>query len=253
MYGWRGRIGLLVPAVNSVVEPETMQMAPEGVAVYSARVPLQDSAELAGVGDLVRNATSAARDLIAARVDVIGFACTTASFYEGPEAERRLQETIEQAAGVPVVTAMGAVVEALGALGAGRIALATPYSDRVNALAEGFLRAKGYDVVASSGMAIQDTAKIAFLPEQDTYRSARSVVCSDADVLFLSCTNLPTLRLIRTLELDTGLPVVTSNQAQTWACLQRLGVTGADATFGRLMQIAAPQQVQARSSVPVGA
>ena len=36
MYGWRGRIGLLVPAVNSVVEPETVAMAPEGVAVYSA-------------------------------------------------------------------------------------------------------------------------------------------------------------------------------------------------------------------------
>ncbi len=31
MYGWRGRIGLMVPTGNSVMEPEFQRMAPDGV------------------------------------------------------------------------------------------------------------------------------------------------------------------------------------------------------------------------------
>ena len=34
MYGQNGRIGLLVPSVNTVVEPEFNRMIPEGINVY---------------------------------------------------------------------------------------------------------------------------------------------------------------------------------------------------------------------------
>lgn len=240
MYGWRGRIGILVPSVNVVVEPEAVRMAPEGVAVYSARMGLESSEELAGVADLADNATAAARELAAAQVDVIAFACTTASFYEGAEAERRLQESIEQAAGVPTITAMGAVAEAITALQAHRIALSTPYSDHVNTLATAFLRAKGFEVVSAFGQGIHDTAAIGFLDDERIYSAAKSALHPDAQVLFLSCTNMPTLPLIPLLESDTGLPVVASNQALMWSCLQRMGVRHTGATdYGVLMSTAA--------------
>ena len=38
MYGQNGRIGLLVPSVNTVVEPEFNRMIPEGINVYAARM-----------------------------------------------------------------------------------------------------------------------------------------------------------------------------------------------------------------------
>ena len=31
MYGWRGRIGLLVPSINTTMETEFWRIAPEGV------------------------------------------------------------------------------------------------------------------------------------------------------------------------------------------------------------------------------
>ncbi len=42
MYGWRGRIGLMVPTGNSVMEPEFQRMAPDGVTTHANRVELKD-------------------------------------------------------------------------------------------------------------------------------------------------------------------------------------------------------------------
>jgi len=38
MFGWRARIGLLVPAGNPTVAPEFYEMTPEGVAIHFARL-----------------------------------------------------------------------------------------------------------------------------------------------------------------------------------------------------------------------
>src|SRR5215472_13215272 len=196
MRGSRGRIGLLVPSVNIVVEPETSLMLPEGVTAHAARVSLESSEELAGVSDLVRNAENAVKQLLPARVEVIGFACTTASFYAGVKGEQRLRARLEKVGGVPVVTAIGAVVVAFAWLGARRVAMATPYSTRVNALAEAFLNASGIDVVSSAGLEIHDTADIGFVDEETVLRIARRAVRVGVDALFLSCTNLPTVSVI---------------------------------------------------------
>ena len=38
MYGWRGRIGLLVPSINTTMETEFWRIAPAGVSVHTARI-----------------------------------------------------------------------------------------------------------------------------------------------------------------------------------------------------------------------
>ena len=38
MYGWRGRIGLLVPSINTTMETEFWRIAPPGVSVHTARI-----------------------------------------------------------------------------------------------------------------------------------------------------------------------------------------------------------------------
>jgi len=40
MFGWRLRIGLMVPSSNTTMEPEFYQHLPEGVSVHTARMGL---------------------------------------------------------------------------------------------------------------------------------------------------------------------------------------------------------------------
>jgi maleate cis-trans isomerase len=46
---------------------------------------------------------------------------------------------------------------------------------------------------------------------------------ADADAIFLSCTNTTQMEAIEDIELALGKPVVNSNQAVLWGCVQRLG------------------------------
>ncbi len=47
---------------------------------------------------------------------------------------------------------------------------------------------------------------------------------TDADALFLSCTNLPTFGLLGELERRFGMPVLSANQVTMWAAMRAAGV-----------------------------
>jgi maleate cis-trans isomerase len=62
---------------------------------------------------------------------------------------------------------------------------------------------------------------------------------ADADAIFLSCTNTTQMEAIEDIELALGKPVVNSNQAVLWGCVQRLGeklgAVAPSSRLGRLM------------------
>jgi maleate isomerase len=228
MYGWRGRIGLLVPSVNTVVEPEMNRMVPGGISVHAARMQNARS-DPEGTLRMNTHAQRAARELASAKVDVIAFACTAGSFVQGESGESELKKRIEEATGIPVVTTAGAVADALSALGVTRLVLVTPYPDELNHLEKAFLGESGAVVVAMAGLGIVDAFSIGEVDVHEPYRLARRLWEQEAagpsppEATFISCTNLPTIDIIAELEQDTCAPVVASNQATLWACLRVVG------------------------------
>ncbi len=235
MRGWRGRIGLLVPSVNTVVEPELNRLVPEGITIHAARMR-NSRADVADGLKLLGHVERAADELGSARMDVIAFACTTSSFVQGVDGERRLRELIERVGRARPVTTSGAVVAALRAVEARRISLVTPYVDEVDALEESYLAANGFEVLASRGMGILEAWDLGQVPVEQVYRFAREVRHPDSEATFISCTNLRTFEIVEALERDTGRPVITSNQATLWACLKALGCGEPVLRCGRLLR-----------------
>lgn len=45
MYGWRGRLGLIVPSSNTTMEMELHNYLPEGVSLHTSRMPLRNVTE----------------------------------------------------------------------------------------------------------------------------------------------------------------------------------------------------------------
>lgn len=235
-YGWKARIGLIVPSTNAVNEPEFWQMAPEGVSILTARAMLLGAASEDSYYRMAQAVDGAAEQLATAEVDIVAYGCTSGSFIcPLPELVRGMHERT----GVPALAAAGAVVAALRALGARKVALGTPYVDFVNHREISFLQEYGFDVTSMQGMDLGHTQEerraISRVPPEALYRLARAVDTPDADVVFLSCTNLASLGIIERLEQDLGKPVITSNQACFWACLRRLGITTSIPGFGKLL------------------
>ena len=236
-YGWRGKIGLICPSTNTSIEPEFHAMAPDGIAIHVARAFQDGPQEPALYKQIAENVELASRDLGSAHVDVIAFGCTSCTYFVPAE---EIRETMTRMSGAPALLTADAVVEALKAVGARRIALATPRTDFVNRRETEWLGEQGFDVVSVQGLQLGETAleraNIGRVPPEVAFRLGAAVDRPEAEAVFVSCTNLPSLAIIDRLERELGKPVITSNQATFWRALRIIG-SGARLTgYGRLLE-----------------
>ena len=98
MYGWRGRIGLLVPSINTTMETEFWRIAPEGVSVHSARIAGGRHGTPEELRGMENASKQAAADVAMVEPDVVVYGCTSGSFFEGPEWNRRICEQLTEIA-----------------------------------------------------------------------------------------------------------------------------------------------------------
>ena len=233
MYGWRGRLGLIVPSSNTTMEMELHEALPEGVSLHTARVPLRNvtEEELVKMNTLAVEAAKLLRD---AGVEMILYGCTSGSFIGGKDYEKELEAKIEEEVNVPVVSTSTAVVEALKMLDARDILVITPYTDEINQREREFLEANEFNVLDIRGLGIEDNTRIGKLEPHEAYRLTKASFMDEADAVFISCTNLRTFEIIEPLEEDLGIPVVTSNQASLWLALREMDVMERIPWLGRL-------------------
>jgi maleate isomerase len=246
MYGMRGRIGLITLATDTSVLPEYTRLMPEGVAVYPAPIVLpRGEVSAAALSEMLAGdqLERAAELLIWADVDTIVFACTTGSLVHGVGWDRELIARMERASGRPATTTTTAVLDALHAVGATSLAVATPYVEELNAIERRFLEASGFRVTAIAGLGCATDPEIGRLSPRDAVDLVARVDTADADAVFISCTNFHCVSIVPALEEQLHKPVVTSNLAGAWAALRRLGIADAIADQGRLFTLPAPAEV----------
>lgn len=233
MYGWRARIGHINPSPATVGMEEWRAAAPRGVSFVGSRYRMERN-DRASHDQMLTELERAAREVATAGVDVIVQCSTLAAI--GREAEIRAR--IEDATGVPALTVLGSVVAALRDTGAQKIALATPYPKEQNAELAAYLAGEGFEVVASRGMAKTHSSEFGAEEPHVFYRNGREVAAlaaGAADTLLLTCGNTRTFEILEPLEWDTGLNVISSNQATLWNALRAVSVGEPIAGFGRLL------------------
>ncbi|MGA2940790.1 MAG: hypothetical protein ABSE50_02055, partial [Xanthobacteraceae bacterium] len=96
-----------------------------------------------------------------------------------------------------------------------------------------------FEVVSSACLGLGATEEerrgIGRVPPQVLHRLAVAADRPEAQAIFVSCTQFPTLAMIQPLEALLGKPVVASNQATFWRCLELIGCTEPIAGFGALL------------------
>jgi maleate isomerase len=150
----RRRVGVLVPSANSTVEPDFVLAAPKGITIHANRIGWE-AANLAEdeaiVGRMNACVEEAARNLAAARVEVIAYGFVTGSFYRGLDYAVRLPGRLEAAAGVPAVAASPAMLDALRTFGARTLSVTSPYAEWNNQRLRAYLEAGGFQALNVAG------------------------------------------------------------------------------------------------------
>ena len=224
MYGWRGRIGLLVPAINTTMETEFWKLAPKGVSVHVARI----AGGRHGTPDELRGMESASRQAAAEiamiEPDVVVYGCTSGSFFEGPEWNRRICETLTGITGAPTVTTAVGMVAALQLGGHKKVDVVTPYVDATNARLKAFLNEHGIAVGKLSTFDMLDMFDHARILPEEIYSKVKETITPDSEAVFISCTQLRALEVIDLLERDLGKPVYSAVQASAWQAYEQMRI-----------------------------
>jgi maleate cis-trans isomerase len=234
----RARIGLIIPSVNRMTEPQFNHYAPEGLGIHVARgrVAGQPGRTVAELTDEIAHAAGTLGD---AKPELIVFHCTATSMKEGRDGENRIIELIRKTTGIDALSTSSLVTEALRALGLKRLIVLTPYL--TNADIVRYLGANGFSVVRDVALGLKTAAEFEAVAPQRWLELAQENDCAEADGVFLSCTNTTQIEAVQAIERTLGKPVVNSNQAVLWGCLKRLrdklGKVGPIPELGRLMSV----------------
>lgn len=215
-------IGVVAP-YDLTLDRELWRWTPEHVSLYVTRTRPLHGAVGAELAEALRDEgllAEGCREVAEAAPGVTVYLCTSASFVGGLAGEAELRSVMERAGARRALTTSGAILEALGALGARRVTVATPYDTDLTARLGAFLSEAGHDVVGTACLGLgEDIWRV-------SSASVRELVGAlphgDADAVVISCTNLPTHRAIPQLEQTVGLPVVSANLATMWAALRAL-------------------------------
>ena len=243
IYPSRGtaRIGVLVPFTNSNLEPDMDLMRPEGVSIHFARMAgydedeVPDESQMADMG--ASDLDGPLRMIQAVRPDAILYGCTSATLTNGPEFDRSLAQQITDQSGAKTVTAAGALVHAIRALGVDKIGFASPYVRAINDEAVDFLATEGIDILSRGEVdaRLGNEGQGALTPDE-VYELGLRADSAGVQAVVLSCTDMRSVEVIARLEQDLGKPVVTSNQAMMFQTLQSLGLTKAREGYGQLFE-----------------
>ena len=224
----RGVIGVMTPAMNTVVQPELELLRPDGVTNQMQRFRL-------GGDSVSEDIIAEAEKLMDCNPKAIAIGLTTDA---GPGGVAKIAARCQELAanvGIPVCNASEADHAALRAFGATRVAVVTPFNAEVDQNVTANVEEAGFEVVAIKGTEAPSLPEICETPLDDIRAVFREVAQSSCDAVLQVGTALPVVAMIVELEAELGKPVVACNAAVYWQTLRAAGISDSIAGFGRLL------------------
>lgn len=218
--------------------PQVQPLLPPDIQQVSGSIDIQDYTET-GVNEGMQRYWDCVDQLVHQGANSITLAgLPVASQLGRPRVLELVKETAQKTGAI--ADAHGeAVVDALKHLRADRIAIASRWSDELNAALVAYLDQAGIEVLAvtsanqwarqSFSMSIEEGVRLAFQLGRDAMRRA-----PQATALLLPGGAWRSLAVVPSLEEDYGIPVVTNRLAQTWRMIAA-GIAPPVAGWGRLI------------------
>lgn len=225
--------GVLIPATNTTCEVEFCRLPP-ALQVHIARCG--KSGDTPFHPSLDADVAYQSKLLGYARVEVIALAQTSASLFADDYDEVTVKRMTD-ASGVPSFTSAQAIGRALHALGATKIAMATPYSEEAIARATKYYASKyGITTVAAQSLGATDAYAIGKMDAGMVTTAFERLDRPEIQALVVPGGNFPTMDKIAEWERRFGKPVVTTNQATLWGAMQAMQAKTPLAGKGRLLE-----------------
>jgi maleate isomerase len=245
--GWgETRIGILTPHADVGPESEFGALAPDGVSIHAARVPLGAYKRGGALDSTLSNdpvrafaeppfVDDAAELLAAAPLHAVVYGFTSSSYVRGAVDDAILKTRLERRTrGIPVIIPCTAAVTALKVLAAERIALFSPpwFSAELDQQGARYFQSQGFKVVHNGPVGLLSDQQA--IRPSGLYEWVRTRAPESADAVFIGGNGFRAVGVIEALEKELGRPVLTANQVAFWHALRLSGATTPVAGYGRI-------------------
>lgn len=213
-------IGVVVP-FDFELDWEYWRYLPEGVSLFFTRTPHLKRAVGIPLARQVGRPTvvgRAGKTLNTLEPAATLYACSSGSFVWGLAGEEQIRRSMLDSGARHAVTTSGAMLDAMRAGGAERVAVATPYTKPLTEKLVGFLEEAGYDVISTHYLGLAN--HISSVSRSTIADLIRATHHPRVDAVYVSCTALRTYGVVAAVEEEIGVPVFTANQVSLWAALK---------------------------------
>jgi len=245
--GHRCKIAIVVPSVNTIVQPECDGLRPDGVTNHIARIPTpnrvlkNDGDFRAHVEGMRAGIFQAVDDALSVEPDFLVMGLSLEAFWDGYEGSYALLDRIADQAGLPATMGSSGIDAALKAYGGTRaggirtVGIVTPHRPEGDDKVRHWFEEAGYTVAALHSFNCQTPIGIAHVSPADMQQAFDKIDSPSVDALIQVGTNLSGVAVAAREEVQRRKPVIAINTATYWHALRSAGINDQIAGFGQLL------------------
>ena len=166
------------------------------------------------------------------KLDCVAYGCTSGAIAAG---YKTILEKVNLAKPkTKVTTPITSAINAFKVLKANKISIFTPYTNEINQSLINYFESENIEISDLSYLDIASDLDIGKIDPNYLFEVLVNINLSKSDVLFISCTALPVLSLIKDIEKKIGKIILSSNQVLIWDTLRNINFKNKILDFGEL-------------------
>ena len=234
--GYNAQLGLIVLQSDETLEYELRRIFPEdGVALYTARIPSAQQVSTNSLAEMASSLINTAT-LLPPKLSykVVGYGCTSGTAVIGA---KTISDQIKAGCHTAAVTEpLTALISACQEKGVRRLAILSPYVEDVSSTLRKRLRSAGIETPQFGSFNEANETVVAHISASSIIAAATVLFQrGGCDAIFIACTNLQTLDIIKQIEKQCSCPVWSSNLVLGWHMLKTAGLKARSPEAGTLL------------------
>ena len=166
------------------------------------------------------------------KLDCVAYGCTSGTIAAGYSSIFEKVNSVKP--NTKVTTPITSTINAIKTLGIKKLSVFTPYTNEINQSVLNYFKKEAIDISELSYFDIASDIDIGKVNPDHLFDALAQIDLFNSDALFVSCTALPILSIIKDLENKIGKIILSSNQTLIWDTLKQINFKDKVLGYGEL-------------------
>ena len=228
------RIGLITLASDLRIEKDFNNViVGKDIDLYCNRIKSYNPLTNEKLKKMANDITDVTKEILPdQKLDCVAYGCTSGTIAAG---YKSIYDKVNLAKpNTKVTTPITSAIKALKNLKINKLSIFTPYTDEINQSVIKYFKEENIEIKELSYFGIASDLDIGRVDQNHLYNVLSKQDLSKSDALFVSCTALPVLSIIKDLEKKLGKIVLSSNQTLIWDTLNEIDYKNKIEGYGEL-------------------